>query len=107
MTEDAALPVPRASPEDLACMKIAAIAGRGAAKHFWDLDELLGLGTAGGTLAGALALHVRKYPAVDLGHAVRSLAYFGDADVAPLPAGLTKEHWAAIERRFAERVRGL
>jgi hypothetical protein len=25
--------------EDLACMKLSAIAGRGAAKDFWDLDE--------------------------------------------------------------------
>lgn len=107
VAEDESLPVPRASLEDLACMKIAAIVGRGAAKDFWDLDELLGSGVAGGTLAGALALYERKYPAVDIGHAVRSLAYFGDADAAPLPAGLSRERWAAIKQRFAERVRGL
>lgn len=106
-TTDDALPIPRASLEDLACMKIAAISGRGAAKDFWDLDELLGHGFAGGSLASALSLYQRKYPAVDIGHAVRSLAYFGDADAAPLPAGLSTKHWTTIKRRFADRVREL
>ena len=101
------LPVPVASPEDLCCMKLSAIAGRGAAKDFWDLDELLRRGVGGGTLEGALALYSRKFATEDVGHVVRALAYFGDANAAPLPRGLTSERWAEIQRTMAARVRAL
>ena len=101
------LPVPVASLEDLACMKVAAIAGRGAAKDFWDLDELLDGGVAEGSLAKLLDLYRQKYGSDDVGHVVRSLAYFGDADTAPLPRGLTPERWDAIRRAQLQRVRAL
>jgi len=97
-------PVPIAAMEDLACMKVSAIAGRGAAKDFWDLHELLEMGIAEGSLASVLELYRRKYPVEDLGHAVRSLAYFGDADAAPLPGGLTPEHWEEIKSAMRRRV---
>jgi len=95
--------IPVASSEDLACMKLSAIGGRGAAKDFWDLDELLNRGVAGGGLADLLALYRQKFPADDIGHVVRALAYFGDADAAPLPAGLTPERWAILKRAWSER----
>ncbi len=101
------LPVQVASLEDLACMKVAAIAGRGAAKDFWDLDQLLDRGVADGRLARLLELFRQKYGSEDVGHVVRSLAYFGDADGAPLPRGLTVERWEAIKRAQRERVRAL
>jgi hypothetical protein len=101
------VPVPLASLEDLACMKIAAIAGRGAAKDFWDLDELLGAGVAGGSLSALLGLFRTKYASEDIGHVVRALAYFGDADAAPLPRGLTSDRWAAIRHAQRHRVRAL
>ena len=96
-----------ASLEDLACMKLAAIAGRGAAKDFWDLHELLARGVGGGELSDALALYRTKFPADDTGHVVRSLAYFGDADAAPLPSGLSQEKWSAIRADMLRRVRAL
>jgi hypothetical protein len=99
--------VPVASEDDLVCMKLSAIAGRGAAKDFWDLDMLLGHGAAAGTLEEALALFSRKYASEDVGHVVRSLAYFGDADAAPLPAGLDAGQWGEVKRRMTERVRAL
>jgi hypothetical protein len=99
--------VPVASEDDLVCMKLSAIAGRGAAKDFWDLDLLLEHGAAGGALAEALRLFARKYVSEDTGHVVRSLAYFADADAAPLPLGLDGTAWAEIKRRTAGRVRGL
>src|ERR1041385_5128802 len=37
----AGLPVPVASLDDLACMKLSAIAGRGAARDFWDLHTIV------------------------------------------------------------------
>jgi len=103
----AGLPIPVASLEDLACMKVSAIAGRGAAKDFWDLYELLRSGIGGGDLEGVLRLYRRKFPIEDVGHAIRSLAYFGDADAAPLPRGLEPEHWRTMKRDIARRVKAL
>jgi predicted nucleotidyltransferase component of viral defense system len=37
----AGLPVPVASLDDLASMKLSAIAGRGAARDFWDLHTIV------------------------------------------------------------------
>jgi hypothetical protein len=39
--------------------------------------------------------------------AVKALAYFGDADAASLPAGLTEETWAAVRAATVARVRSL
>lgn len=99
--------MPVAGLEDLACMKVSAIAGRGAAKDFWDLHELLSMGVGGGSLDGVLALYRRKFPMEDVGHAIRSLAYFGDADAAPLPRGLTAEGWELIKAAMRRRVKDL
>lgn len=101
------LALPIASPADLACMKLSAIAGRGAAKDFWDLDGLLELGVAGGSLSGALELYAQKFPIEDVGHVVRSLAYFGDADAAPLPNGLSPSEWGRIKAAFQRRLKAL
>lgn len=95
-----------ASLPDLACMKLAAISQRGAARDFWDLCTLLEHGVAG-SLAGALELYRRKFATDDIGHVVRSLAYFGDADAAPLPSGLEPARWNAIKDWFARSVAAL
>jgi len=100
-------PVPVVSDDDLVCMKLSAIAGRGAAKDFWDLDLLLKRGAAGGSLAHALELFSKKYATEDVGHVIRSLAYFGDADVAPLPMGLDSSTWTEVKARMTARVREL
>lgn len=100
------LPVRVASLEDLVCMKIAAIAGRGAAKDFWDLHTLLARGVVG-DLGRVLELYQRKFPTDDVGHVIRSLAYFGDADAAPLPRGLTSQRWGEIKAAIAKGVRSL
>jgi hypothetical protein len=103
----AGLAVGVASPVDLACMKVSAIAGRGAAKDFWDLDVLLEHGVANGNLRVLLQDYARKFPIEDVGHVIRSLAYFGDADAAPLPLGLSAENWRSIKDAIAQRVRAL
>jgi hypothetical protein len=54
-----------------------------------------------------LRLYERKYPVEDVGHAVRSLAYFGDADTAPLPRGLDPERWRAVKADVSRRVKVL
>lgn len=93
-----------ASLEDLACMKLSAVASRGMARDFWDLHALLEHGVASGALAEALRLYQRKFAADDIGHVVRSLVYFGDADSAPLPLGLSPPAWTRIKRDFERRV---
>jgi hypothetical protein len=99
------IPIPVASMDDLECMKLSAIAGRGAARDFWDLHALL---TArDGTLAEALEAYGRKFAAEDVGHVVRSLVYFDDAEAEPMPAGLTDAHWARIKRDLRAWVEGL
>ncbi len=85
-------------------MKLSAIASRGLARDFWDLELLLKHGAAGGSLSEALERYRRKFAADDVGHVVRSLAYFGDADAAPLPPGLDTARWASIKSWFSEQI---
>ena len=87
------------------CMKLSAIAGRGARRDFWDLHELLAASHM--PLAEALDLYGRKYAHVDRGHVVRSLAYFADADAEPMPKELTALAWEHIKRDFESWVTSL
>ena len=99
------LPVRVAAVTDLACMKLSAIGNRGAARDFWDLHTIITASKQ--PLEHYLAAYQRKYPPEDIGHVVRSLAYFGDADAAPLPHGLTIEHWTTIRSDFENWVRAI
>jgi Nucleotidyl transferase AbiEii toxin, Type IV TA system len=101
----AGIPVPVASPDDLECMKLSAIAGRGAARDLWDLHALIE--ARGRTLAQALEAYGRKFAAEDIGHVVRSLVYFDDAEAEPMPAGLTDAHWARIKKDLRAWVEAL
>ncbi|HWO26970.1 MAG TPA: nucleotidyl transferase AbiEii/AbiGii toxin family protein [Kofleriaceae bacterium] len=91
------LPVPVASIDDLACMKLSAIAGRGAARDFWDLHTIVT--RTGRPLIEFMDAFRRKYPIEDIGHVLRSLVYFGDAGDL-LPEGLSTSHWGQIQRDF-------
>jgi hypothetical protein len=88
-------------------MKVSAIAGRGAAKDFWDLYVLLEHGVAEGKIESLLASYARKFPIEDIGHAVRSMAYFADADASPLPLGLSPVLWGEIKGKFGVWIRAL
>lgn len=97
--------IPIAALEDLACMKLSAIAGRGAARDFWDLQEILR--AKNWSLEHVLELFGRKYPRVDVGHVVRSLVYFADADAEPRPVGLDDARWDEIKADLRARVKAL
>ncbi len=97
----AGLAVPVASLDDLACMKLSAIASRGAARDFWDLHEIVT--RQGDGLDAALATFRAKHPQVDIGHILRSLVYFDDAP--PLPAGLSPTTWAELRADFEAWVK--
>lgn len=99
------LPLAIASAADLTAMKLHALASRGAARDFWDLHGLLAHRHA--TLERALLDHQARYPAEDLGHVIRSLVYFGDAERDPLPSGLDRARWAAIRHDFETWVKAL
>jgi hypothetical protein len=90
---------------DLACMKLSALAGRGARRDFWDLSVLLG--RLGWSLPFALEQYQRKYTSEDVGHVVRSLVYFTDAEAEPWPTELTRQEWLRIKEDFIARVRAL
>ena len=94
----AGLEVPVASILDLACMKLSAISSRGAARDFWDLHAII-VATQRG-LAAYLDAYRLKFPIEDLGHVIRSLVYFADAETQPLPAGLSPASWASIRMDF-------
>jgi hypothetical protein len=100
-----AIPLPVASVDDLIAMKLSAIAGRGARRDFWDLRALLEASSR--NLEEALALFQRKYAQRDIGHVVRSLAYFGDAEAEPMPNELTEAEWRRIRAWFETAVRAL
>ena len=80
--------LPLASIPDIAAMKLAAIASRGSRKDFVDLWFLL---EDHMSLGQALDAFRQKYEMADLGHVVRALVYFDDADSEPeLRIGATR-----------------
>jgi hypothetical protein len=94
-----------ASLEDIGCMKIEAIAGRGRKRDFIDLYFLLI--ETGFDLNALWALFQRKYPAEhrNLIHVLKSLVYFIDADADPDPIMLVEYSWPDMKRALAERVK--
>jgi len=91
---------------DIAPMKLAAIAGRGARKDFVDLyficRECFPLREAV-TLLGARF----PSPQYDLYHLLRSLTYFSDAEAEPMPALRRPADWEQIKRFFISEARRL
>jgi hypothetical protein len=96
-----------AGPEDLACMKLSAIGGRGSRKDYLDI---FALGRERFTLDEMLELYGRKYGVSDVGHLVYALTYFDDAEQEDPPEMLWQVEWddvrRTIERWVLEYVRG-
>jgi hypothetical protein len=96
---------PVASLEDLAVMKLSAIARRGIRRDFWDLHAIVTSGAL--SLEQALQSYVQRYGVTqsDLYHVLRALAYVDDAEADPLmPEGLTSAHWEEIRAWFTMQV---
>jgi predicted nucleotidyltransferase component of viral defense system len=79
-----------ASLEDLAAMKLLAVAQRGAKKDFLDIHAL---GQHGLSLGEMLALFRRKFAVEDVSRVLYSLCYFEDADPDPMPTMHTAVTW--------------
>ena len=97
--------VPLADPDDIAAMKLAAVAGRGSRKDFVDL-YVYARNVA--PLRQALAWFRDKYRGVtvDPYHVLRSLTFFDDAEAEAMPELLIALTWDEIKAFFrAEAAR--
>jgi len=84
-----------ASLEDLACMKLSAVAQRGARKDFCDIYAL---GIKQFSLKEMLNFYRTKFGMQDIGHVLYGLAYFDDAESERMPKMLWKVEWTEIKR---------
>ena len=92
-----------AGVKDIAAMKINAITNRGTRKDFVDLAFLL----RAHSLAELFGWYEKKYPESDPALAVRSLSYFVDAELQPMPRMLVPFDWDAEKSRIRSAVRSL
>lgn len=92
------------SVDDIACMKLSAIAQRGARKDFVDLYALL---EAYRDLPELLDLYGKKFNVEDIGHVLYSLSYFEDAEQEPMPEMLWDVQWNHLKAHLQERVESL
>jgi hypothetical protein len=93
-----------ASLADLSCMKLAAIAQRGARKDFLDI---VAVASTGLTLPKMLDLYRRKYGVQDVGHVLAALCYFDDAERDPMPVMHLAVDWDTIKKTVQSWVKDL
>ncbi len=91
------------SLQDLAAMKLNAIANRGSKKDFFDLAVLLDHFA----LQQMIGFFSAKYPATDPFAVIQSLAWFDDAEMEPDPVSLTGATWEWVKARASDAVAGL
>lgn len=89
-----------ASPKDIAAMKITAIIGRGTRKDFVDIHFLL----KRYSLKGILDFYQQKYPDSSTFMAMKSLAYFDDAEEEPMPYMFADITWEEIKRSILKHL---
>jgi hypothetical protein len=90
--------------QDLACMKLSAIAQRGSRKDFVDLYALV---RAGQTIPEMLDAYRRKFSVEDIGHVLYAMAYFDDAEAERMPDMLWDMSWRVIKESIQEWLHGL
>ncbi len=95
---------PVAGIADIAAMKLAAVASRGSRKDFVDIWFVF---RTGRPLAALLDLYGRKFGGRDVGHLVRSLTYFDDAEEEPPLRLLLQAPWEDVKRDLVAWVEGL
>jgi hypothetical protein len=93
-----------ASLDDLAAMKLEAVAQRGAKKDFVDIYAILS-GT--NSLAELLDKYCKKYVVEDTVHLLYSLTYFEDAKPDPMPKMLWHMNWREIQKELRKQVASL
>lgn len=89
---------------DIACMKLSAVASRGSRKDFVDLHYLIKHFLP---LEDYLRLYMKKYENRDIGHLVRSLVYFADAETEPDIKMIKPLAWRDLRSDFEKWVKDL
>lgn len=90
-----------ASVPTLATLKCNAAANRGDRKDFVDLYALAQHGWTVSDLLDSVQNHA---PALNLGHVLRSLTYFDDAEAQPMPTLLMDADWPTVKRYLQNAV---
>jgi predicted nucleotidyltransferase component of viral defense system len=93
-----------ADRDDIATMKLSAITNRGSRKDFIDFWQLLDRHR---TLPEYLDLFRQKFSKRDVGHVVRSLVYFTEADEDPPLRLLEPISWEQVKADLRVAVSGL
>ena len=91
-----------ASLDDLACMKLSAIAQRGSKKDFIDV---YGLMKKHKSLKQMFRLYQKKFAGNDIAPVLYGLAYFDDADKERMPQMLWKVKWPEIKQEILTALR--
>ena len=86
-----------ASLDDLACMKLAAVAQRGSRKDFVDL-HIIALRHK--PIQEIIGLYQRRYHTDDIAHVLVGLTYFDDAEEEPSLEMLSAIGWDEVKREF-------
>jgi len=81
------------SLEDLACMKLSAVAQCGARKNFCDIYAL---GKSAFSLSQMLSFYQKKFGIRDIGSVLYGLVYFDDAESERMPRMLLDVTWREI-----------
>lgn len=89
-----------ASLRDIAAMKITAIIGRGTKKDFIDIAFLL----QRFSINKILDFYSQKYPDGSTFMAMKSLAYFDDAEEDIMPYMLTDISWEKIKSQILSEI---
>jgi hypothetical protein len=92
-----------ASIRDLAAMKLAAIASRGAKKDFVDVFALGNVRS----LARMLGDYRKKYAVAEVAHLLCALVYFDDADRQVTPPMLIRANWGTVKKTIRQWVKEL
>ncbi|MDT8437034.1 MAG: nucleotidyl transferase AbiEii/AbiGii toxin family protein [Gemmatimonadota bacterium] len=93
-----------AALEDLACMKLAAIANRGARRDFIDVYALA---LSGIGLERMVASYRKKYDVGDVAHLLIALNWFDDAEEDETPEMLWDVTWPDVRQALRTWVREL
>lgn len=89
-----------ASPEDIAAMKLSAIAGRGSKKDFIDLYLLLKYFS----LEEMMEFYLEKFPDGSEFLVLKSLLYFDDAESEAAPKMFIEVSWEEIKQRIRDEA---
>lgn len=89
------------SIQDIAAMKLSAIAKRGSKKDFWDLFFIL----KDFSIQQILGFYEQKFGKESLFFVVKSLSFFEDADLEPDPIKLTDVTWSEIKLNIKSHLK--